>query len=120
MKKFMCLLMLAVGLVVLTPVAVDAKPQVDCTVLIYQPHTFSRGWWRPKTTPNGWTTEDWFNYCSGRMRPKKKGPDTRPGPWGATVRLNLRNCSYTFDESWLYDNNGWKKAKIYVSPWRSG
>lgn len=119
MRKLLASLLLALGLVGI-PAQVEASPRakVDCTVYIYQPTTFwQRGVWRPKTMPNGWSTRDWFWYCSGRMRPQKQGPKRPMGPWGVTVHLRLSNCTYDVDESWLRDPNGWRKADIYVSPW---
>jgi hypothetical protein len=109
---------LALGLVPLAQ-PVDAKPpKVDCTLLVFQPTTFwTRGAWRPKSVPHGWTVEDWFWHCSGRMRPEKRGPKRPPGPWAASIRLNVNNCTYQADESWLRDPAGWRKAKIFVSPY---
>jgi hypothetical protein len=117
MKKLIATVLLAAGIVAI-PTAASAKPpKVDCTVFIYKPVTFwTRGAWRFKTTPVGWTTEDQFWHCSGRFRPQKKGPNKPMGSWGATIHLNM-GCTYQADESWLRDSYGWKQANIYISPW---
>lgn len=118
MKKFMVGLLVVMGLFTVAQPAVAKPAAVDCTVLIYQPVTFwTRGAWRPKSVPHGWSTEDWFWHCSGRMRPAKRGPKRPNGPWGATIHLNINNCTYQADEAWLRDSAGWRNATIYVSPW---
>jgi hypothetical protein len=119
MKKLIAALLLAAGIVTVPVAAAEARaPKVDCTVFIYQPQTFwTQGAWRPKTVPHNWSVEDWFDYCSGRFRPQKKGPNRPMGPWGATIHLHM-DCTYTADESWLRDGYGWKQAHLYISPWR--
>lgn len=121
MKKALIALCIIMGVAVATPaVEAGASPKVDCTVLVFKPSFFwQRGYWSPAHMPHGWTVDDWFDYCSGRFRPKKKSPDRPDGSWGTTIRLNTRNCTYQADVSWMKDPNGWRKAKIYISPWRA-
>jgi hypothetical protein len=121
MRKFIAAALLA-AMIGAAPVAsASAKGSVDCTVFIYQPQNFFlRGPWRPKTMPHGWTTEDWFYYCSGRFRPEKKSPNRSPGHWGVNITLNIKNCTYTADEAWLRERSGWKNARIYISPYPVG
>lgn len=117
MKKLLATILLAAG-IISVPAVAEAKTKVDCTVYIYQPQNFFlKGPWRPKTIPHGWTTADWFDYCSGRFRPQKKSPNRPDGSWGATIHLNVKNCTYTAEDAWLRDRAGWKNARIYISPW---
>ena len=119
MRRLIASLVTAASLAL--PVVAVAQPaeaaKVDCTIYIYKPTWFlGRGTWRPKTTPHGWKVSDWVDYCYGRMRPVKQGPNRPQGNWPVTIVLD-QTCMWHTEggETWLKDQSGWRHARINVT-----